>query len=505
MAAVARSPGDILNYRALADYYRETGQLRKAGLTLKRMLEIDPTNATGWTDLAAVLAQQEDWRDAADALERAVSLTPDDPGLLARWGAALLAARDLSAATAVRDSLLEKFSGRWEGSLLAGHLQKIHGEADRAAEAYGRTLAVEPKQTDALFNLVDIDPPPPGHQLTRRLAALAADASLPARDAANVLFALARIDDRAGRAEQAIARFHAANTAAARALAELGVVYDPARMEAETARMIALFDGETLGTPLSPLDLDLRLIFVTGMPRSGTTLVERVLASHPSVVSGGEMPFMQECLATLLGSPQGRAQRAIDARDDGAYRLLNELREHYLDRLFERDLEGEYVVDKLPANFNAIGLIRLLFPDARIVHCARHPVATCWSLYTAHFGMHLPYNTSFEHLAHYASRVHAVAMRHWRSLENCGIIETKYERLVGGPEAEIRALVDRCGLSWDDRCLAFHENEAPVFTANMLSVRQPVTAARADHWRQYERHLEPLKRALRDADMDLET
>ena len=166
---------------------------------------------------------------------------------------------------------------------------------------------------------------------------------------------------------------------------------------------------------LEPLELDLKLLFIVGMPRSGTTLVERILSSHPQVSAGGELTFMQDCLTKLLASRQAAGRTgSIDLADEADRNALLELRESYLDRLFERDLDSEYVTDKLPANFSALGLIRLLFPDARIVHCIRDPVAVCWSLYSAHFGVHVPYNASLDYLVHYYGNVYTKWMTHWR-------------------------------------------------------------------------------------------
>lgn len=494
--SIAARPRDLQAYCELAEVYTDGGEYPKADLTLRRVIEIDPMYLQAWVDLGTLCSYREDWRSSADAFERACALDPRKPANWIRYGAALLAVRDLRAATRVRDTLLTQFPDRWEGHLIAGHLYKIEGQPAAASEAYRRALEHNPRQTDALYNLVDLSPPPAADPLTGNLEKLCSD-SLSDHDAANVGFSLARIFEGSGQVEQAMVRYQEANAAAARAMRQLGVVYDPRRMEEDTSRIVELFDAAAVATPLKQLDLDLRLIFVTGMPRSGTTLVERILSSHSAVESGGEMPFMQHCLSDLLGSRQGSGLQArFDPEDETDGRVLQQLRERYLDSLFERGLDGEYVIDKLPANFSALGLIRILFPDALIVHCSRDPIATCWSLYTAHFGMHLPYNASLTHLAHYYTKVYSKVMNHWYSIMGPAIIDVTYEELVTEAEPAIRDLIRRCGLAWEEACLNFYENDAPVFTANMSRARQPVSPASVDRWRAFEKYLSPLTREL---------
>ena len=404
-----------------------------------------------------------------------------------------MADNDLDAARAVCESVLELSPDQPEAHLMAGHIHNILGHAGAAADSYRRVLRADPRRTDAMYHLVDLDPPTTSAALAGDLRALREEAGQLPRDAANVNFALARIHEASGEAEEAMAHYRVANAASAAVMNSLGVAYDPARAEQDTARKMEMFAPEVFDRRLDPLDLDMKLLFIVGMPRSGTTLVERVLGSHPQVTAGGELTYMQDCLAKLPSLRQAAGRRgAIDLAHEDDRRLLLELRESYLDRLFERDLDGEYVTDKLPVNFSALGLIRLLFPDARIVHCIRHPMAVCWSLYAAHFGVHVPYNASLEHLAHYHENVYMTWMRHWKGILHDGVVEVRYERFVADPESETRQLVAACGLPWDDACLAFHLNEKPVFTANMRNARRPVFADSADRWRKFAAYLEPL-------------
>ncbi len=165
-----------------------------------------------------------------------------------------------------------------------------------------------------------------------------------------------------------------------------------------------------------------------------------------------------------------------------------EARQYYIDRLFEHDLDAGYVTDKLPGNFARVAFLRLLFPDAVIVHTRRHPAATCWSLFASNFALHDPYYNSLPHLAHYY-RCYERLMSHWRSLLRPSMLEIRYEDLVSNPEAEIRRLIQGSGLAWEDGCLAFHDNPRPVLTASCSQVRQPLYATSVEHWQHYRHRL----------------
>jgi tetratricopeptide (TPR) repeat protein len=439
-----------------------------------------------------------EWRDAADAFEQATRLVPFDAPSWIGYAMSLIATQDLRGARDARKMLLERFTDRGEAHLIDGHIHKIQGEFAEAIDSYRRAVSVEPEQTDALFNLVDLSTPGTSDSLTKRLETLLRRASLTNRQSANIRFSLARIYEKAGYVDEAFAFYREANAASDAMMRGTGNSYDPARFEEDTEQVIKLFSRDLLMRSLEPVDLDMRLIFVVGLPRSGTTLVERILSSHSQVCAGGELPFMQDCLARVKSNRNAIGVRSgLRLDDDDDKRLLLQLRTEYLDALFERELDGAYVTDKLPANFSALGLVRVLFPDALIVHCVRDPIATCWSLYSAHFGAHLSYYTSLENLSHYYRNVYAKLMRHWETIEGMDIITVNYEELVTNPEPSIRELIARCGLPWEDVYLNFQDNNQPLYTASLRQARQPIYATSIARWRQFERHLGPLAERLR--------
>jgi tetratricopeptide (TPR) repeat protein len=438
------------------------------------------------------------WTDARDAFEQSTRIAPSDPAAWIAYGMAMIASQDLPSARGVRDILVERFPERAETHVIAGHIHKIEGHFAAAADSYRRALGVDPEQLEALFNLGELASPAPTDPLTERLETLMHSSALPRRGAAMGRFALARIYESAGIVDKAFAWYRDANAAATALMASSGNSYDPRRAEAAAAQIIEIFSAEALAHPLPPLDLDMRIIFIVGLPRSGTTLTERILSNHTQVSSGGELPFMQETLAKVRHSLA--ATRASGAKLDAPEhrRALLQLRNEYIDTLFEAELDGKFVIDKLPANFSALGLIRIMFPDALIVHCRRDPIAACWSLYTTYFDSHLSYNTSLEHLAHYHQSIYVRLMRHWSSIEGMNIISTDYEAIVASPEREIRELLDRCGLPWEDACHKVEGNDRPIFTASATQARRPIYSTSVARWRKFEPHLRPLIESLRD-------
>jgi tetratricopeptide (TPR) repeat protein len=497
LRTIESNPLDVSAYCKLASLYESTGEHQKANLTLRRALEIDPFHQQAWLRMGIHRMNQGEWRGAADAFERSTVISPTDVSGWIGNGMASIAAQDLRAACRMRDTLVTKFADRPETHVIAGHIGKIQGHFAAAADSYRRALRLDPAQIEALYNLVDLDPPLPTDPLAERLESLLLKPSLPDRESAMGRFALARIYEKAGRTEQSFALYRGANAAAAAMMQGSANAYVAQHAEEEAERTIGLFSRAALTEPLEPLDIGVKLIFIVGMPRSGTTLTERILSSHSQVSAGGELPFMQECLAKLRGGPgPSKGGRSDLSRREFMRRLRND----YLDALFESELDGDFVTDKLPANFSALGLIRILFPDAIIVHCIRDPMATCWSLYTSFLDSHLCYHTAFQDLVHYYNKVYSRYMRHWAGIDGMNIFNVEYEGLVADPESGIRALLHHCGLPWEAECLDAQDSDQPIFTASMAQARQPIYSTSLTRWRKFERHLRPLVEGLANAE-----
>ncbi|HEX2590744.1 MAG TPA: sulfotransferase, partial [Rhizomicrobium sp.] len=238
-------------------------------------------------------------------------------------------------------------------------------------------------------------------------------------------------------------------------------------------------------------------IFVLGMPRSGTTLSEQVISSHPQVEGAGEVLDMEIAIKTLakrhnINTPMPDLVTLLAPED------FRELGDIYAGRLTNRAPGGKHVTDKLPGNFNRVGLIHLALPNAKIIHCIRNPVDCCLSIYTNHFAEHLEHANDLYRLGRFYRRYHSL-MQYWRETLPPGtFLDVKYEDTVSDLEAQARRIIAYCGLEWDPLCLDFQNNKRQVSTLSITQVRQPLYKTSVERWRPYEKYLGPLLDGLGD-------
>lgn len=235
-------------------------------------------------------------------------------------------------------------------------------------------------------------------------------------------------------------------------------------------------------------------IFIVGMPRSGTSLVEQILAMHPLVFGAGELNNINDIVTHLTFSERFDQPYPENIRSL-TQEYINELAQEYLQTLVDLGSDASIVTDKMPSNFLNLGLIELLFPNARIIHCIRDPMDTCFSCYCQNFVGNLPYANNLSHLGKYYN-LYKKLMQHWKEVLKLPIMEVQYEELVRNPEKLTREMLEFCGLDWDERCLRFYESERIVKTSSYDQVRQPIYEKSIGRWKSYENYLEPLKEAL---------
>jgi hypothetical protein len=271
------------------------------------------------------------------------------------------------------------------------------------------------------------------------------------------------------------------------------MAFDPCAHQAGVDQLIRTFDAvyfrRVRGFGISS-ELPL---FIVGMPRSGTTLVEQIVASHPQVFGAGELRDVERIalsLAAHLGNDVGYPSCLAKAPAEA----VRAMAERHLHRLTALAGGSVRIVDKMPTNYLHLGLIATLFPQARIIHCRRGPLDTCVSCYFSYF-RGLPFAWDLEELGRY-HRSYDSLMAHWKAVLPLPVLDVSYEELVDNQEAISRRLMEFCGLDWDERCLAFHETPRPVHTASTMQVRQPIYKSSVGRWRRYEAHLQPLVRAL---------
>ena len=271
-------------------------------------------------------------------------------------------------------------------------------------------------------------------------------------------------------------------------------LYDTAGHRLRTEKMMEVFSHmNMMGLAKSSIDSK-RPIFIVGMPRSGTSLVEQILSAHPDVCGGGELTYMSDLRATIM--QQAGTDNSWPACARGLKQEdLNRLATSYLDRLNDISESAKRVTDKMPHNFFELGLIQMLFPQAHIIHCNRDPRDTCLSIYFQNFLDGHDYSRNMYHIGvHYHQYLKLMA--HWRSHLSMSFLDVQYEELVSDPEAVVRQMLQHCNLQWHDGCLDFHKVKRLVRTASYDQVRQPIYTKSVQRWRHYEKHLSMLEEGL---------
>jgi tetratricopeptide (TPR) repeat protein len=383
-----------------------------------------------------------------------------------------LAEKDLEAALAIAPD--------WLPALLnLGNLHEDMGRREAAADAYARALAVAPGHPVALSRAAGLARlTGPDDPVIGDLRAALEQPGQPAEDRAELGFALGRALDQVEAYDAAFAAYGEAN-AASRAADPTGASYDRAGHERFVDSLIAAFPE-----PAAPIaDGDEGPVFICGLFRSGSTLVEQILAGHSRVTGGGELGLVPGLARAIAGYPQAMATAGPEA--------LARLRGLYLDGLKTARPGADVVTDKRPDNFLHIGLIKAMFPAARIVHTVREPMDVILSNWFLHLDRSMAHALDLEHLAHWHGQ-YARLMAHWKTLYP-DILDLDYDAMVVEPRPAIERLLDYCGLDWEDGVLDFHKAAAPVRTASVWQVREPLYRRSSGRWRNYERHLDGLR------------
>ena len=433
---------------------------------------------------AAAYLQAGRLEEALELAREAVRLAPGDAEAHNMLGQVLQALGEFEhAIEAYRHAAALPGAGAEHARVNHAVLLMEKGLIPEAAAAFDSVLADYPRSVTAWTNRADLKKFAPGDPDIEVMKALLNSGPHPQKDRLALHFALGKALLDAGEDREAFEHFHAGNR-----LKRATLTFDVEATAAWMGRIAETFSEDLFKTLDKAGHPSARPIFVVGMPRSGTTLVEQILSSHPAVAAGGELSALQEMADAIPHYPVdvGRFEPVYFTRLGSAYGLqtgpLAERRRH--------------LTDKMPANFLHLGLIRLILPNARIIHCRRDPVDTCLSCYTKLFTAEQAFTYDLAELGRFHLAYQAL-MAHWRAvLPAQNFIEIDYEALVADVETETHRLLDRLGLPWDPACLRFFENAHPVTTASVNQVRQPVYQGSAGRWRRYAAHLEPLLKSL---------
>jgi predicted Zn-dependent protease len=485
-------PTDVAAIRMLAEVAARLRRYHDASLLLERALELAPGFSAARQNYAVVLHREARASDALREVNRLLTEEPGNPGYRNLKAVVLGALGDYSESLQIYEQLLAEYPNQPKAWISYGHALKTAGRSAECIAAYRRTLALAPTMGEAYWSLANLK-----------------TFCFEATDLAAIRGALARTDlaeeDRAcfefalGKALEDQADYHGAFEQYAagnrRRKAQLG--YEASEMSGLVARSRTLltpqFFAERAGFGAQAPDP----IFIVGLPRAGSTLIEQILASHPQVEGTMELPDMIAIVRALTGARSGPEDTPYpDLLGRLSAERCLELGNQYLERTRPQRKRGApFFIDKMPNNFAHLGLIQLLLPKARIIDARRHPLGCCFSAYKQYFARGQSFSYSLEDLGRYY-RDYVELMAHFDAVLPGRVHRVIYERLVADTEAEVRSLLAFCDLPFDERCLKFYENERAVRTASSEQVRKPIYREGLDHWRHFEAYLEPLKSAL---------
>jgi hypothetical protein len=234
-----------------------------------------------------------------------------------------------------------------------------------------------------------------------------------------------------------------------------------------------------------------RPVFIVGVMRSGTSLVEQILATHPKVFGAGELSYLSEAAAAASNSDWASGIPFPSFWNHLSVSRANQLASTYLDRIYELNSTAHYVTDKMPENFLFLGTAELLFPNCRVIHCVRDPRDTCLSCHMTDFASGKDFSRNLGHLARYYQD-YARLMEHWKKVLTIQVLDVRYEDLVADPAGQTRRMLEFLELPWDDQCLKYHQNKRHVATASREQVRQPIYSSSLGRWKHYEKHIPEL-------------
>ncbi len=485
-------PTNVAAIRMLAEVGGRLGRYEDAELLLSRCLELAPGFAEARYNHATVLYRLGRPDEAIAQLEPLLARAPRHPGYRNLKAAALGRIGEYDQTIALYQGVLADHPDQPKAWMSLGHALKTVGRAPESVEAYRRSLALEPGLGEAWWSLANLKTWSFTPADLEAMTVQAARSDLSDEDRFHLSFALGKALEDAGRYDESWARY-----AEGAKLRRGGIDYDAeavtGHMERSKAVFTPAFFAERAGWGCEAADP----IFVVGLPRSGSTLIEQILASHSAVEGTMELPDIIS-MARRLG---GRRRRADPSRypemlvesDAGAVRALGE---EYLDRTrVQRKLGRPFFIDKMPNNFAHVGLIRLILPRAKIIDARRHPMGCCFSAFKQHFARGQGFSYDLVELGRYYADYVAL-MAHFDAVQPGAIHRVFYERMVEDPEGEVRRLLDYCGLPFEAACLRFYENDRAVRTASSEQVRRPIFSDAVEHWRHYESHLDPLAEAL---------
>lgn len=458
---------------------------------LQRSLEIKPNYPEALTGLACIFNEYDRLDEAESLLKKALEVNPNKVDAHCQLAIVYMEQGHSDRAITSFKKALELESDNTEALTGLANLMLEAGEMQKAEEFLNKAIAIDPSNIDARFHLTQSRKVfPEDENVTALESIFVKGEKLSSNKKISLHYALGKAYDDLKEYDKA---FHHFERGAQLKRAKLS--YDARKDEEFVDNIIRTFDRKTYQTLSGSGSKEKKPIFVLGMPRSGTTLTEQIIASHPDVFGAGEL---RDLAQVVQGSPPAIGPQTYpEYLKDIGPEDLNRWGSEYINRLSMISPEAKFITDKMPSNYLLMGLIPLMLPNAKIIHVKRDPIDTCLSCFTRLFNRHQDATYDLTELGrHYVS--YAKLMDHWRSiLPKDSYYEIEYENLVANINVEAKSLIAYCDLEWSESCLSFYENKRAIRTASVAQVRQPLYKSSVARWKGYETHLDPLLEELK--------
>ena len=484
-------PHHVEAMRLLADIGIRFGVLADAEFLLESAHEFEPNNVRVQMDYIQALRKRQRFAKALEQARALLETSPENPQFQSIYAIECMQTGDYQEALSLFDKVLEQVPGDPITLTSKGHAYKTFGQYDDAVASYRAALASQPRHGEAWYSLSNLKVYSFSDNELERMHAQARNDDLSHADRVHLNFALGKAYEDRNDFETSF-RFYRQGNRSKKAASR----YDADKMTAElraqhevcTAEMLARGTrvGFSAGDP----------IFVVGLPRAGSTLLEQILSSHSRVDGTLELPNVLSLAQQLRR--RGRSGNEPDYPEILTALSDEELRQfgqQYIDDTRIHRQGAPFLIDKMPNNFRHIGLIHLILPNAKIIDARRHPMACGFSGYKQLFAEGQQFTYDLADLGRYY-RDYVELMDHWDAVLPGKVLRVQYEDVVGDLETQVRRILDHCGLEFEPGCLSFHRTERAVRTPSSEQVRQPIFTSGLDYWRNYESWLDPLKDAL---------
>ncbi len=485
-------PTDVAAIRMLAEVAARLGRYADSEILLARCLDLAPGFIAARQNYAIVLHRQNKESEALVEIERLLAAEPRNPSYRNLKAAILSRIGEYDESIRIYADVLAEYPTQAKVWMSYGHALKTAGRSKDSIEAYRESIELTPSLGESYWSLANLKTFQFSPAELDAMLAQVARSDISDDDRLHFHFAIGKALEDAGRFAESFDHYAAGNR-----LRRSGVTYDADENSAHVRRSKALFTAEFFQRRAGWGSAAPDPIFIVGLPRAGSTLLEQILSSHSQVEGTQELPNII-ATARELGGRKSRREvseypEVLEPLSAAECRVLGE---RYLEQTrIHRKTDAPFFIDKMPNNFMHIGLIQLILPHSRIIDARRHPLGCCFSGFKQHFARGQPFTYSLDEIGRYY-RDYVELMAHFDAALPGRIHRVIYETMVEDTEAVVRRLLDYCGLPFEEACLRFYENERAVRTASSEQVRRPIYRESVDQWRRYEPWLGPLRAAL---------